>query len=454
MNQLRHLACLLAATGHGTAALTLPANRPGGNAMRRYVSLFSLFRAIRRNAVGLAALFVTVHLLAAEPQPAAAAGGATGPYFLFDGAEVMAKHEGVFQRVVGVSRRSLELEVGTETETVPIRALEGYRTMRATKFSSFQANIDRLRGGSLRIALDREMAELEFGATSNIRRQESALALDKADLMLSQMALGPRATDAARQSEIEEKSERIDNLRDVMDDYTRNRPDDLERNTTASGFEPTSVRDLPFDYEYDSLADGLELRCVISTPLPVDDAFVAVTVRYVDARQAVKRGQALELKSIGRLGKKARKVTIEVRNLPRGFHLIGCTFNVYAGGQEIATNLSKNQVELNAEQLYQHFLRAYLTRHRGATRPPGFMLLAPSDELRKKLKATKLQQMIYAEIALDGAITSLSADPGGETTLTSQVLSVLDLVRFFPALREGSAVEGRIQFKLSDLLEL
>lgn len=417
------------------------------------MNLFShSFRTVRWRVSGFVAVLLATQLFGVAP----AAGSESddiGPYFLFDGAEITAKHEGVFQRVVGVSRRSLELQLGTETEVVPIRQLQGYRTIRATKFSPIQANIEKMRAASLRIALDRRMAELEFGVTSSIRQQESALAMDKADLMISQMALGPRATDAARQTQIEEKSGRIENLRDVMDDYASDRADDLERDAAAIDFEPASVRDLPFEYEYDSLADGLEFKCVISTPHTVEDGFLAVTVRYVDVRQPLKKLQALELHSVGRVGKKPRKVTVEVRNLPQGFHLIGCTLNFYARGQEVATNLSKNQSELNATQLYQHFLGEYLTQNRGATRPPGFMLLAPRDQLRRKLKAAGLQQDIFAKIDPSGGIISLSTDEAETREASPPIHSVMRFVRFFPGLREGNAVESRVKLKLSDLLE-
>ena len=421
--------------------------------MKNLVSLFSLFRAVRRNAAGVVALFVTSHLLAADPQSAAATGGATGPYFLFDGVDITAKNEGVFQRVIGVSRRSVKLQAGGVTEDVPVRELQGYRTMRVSKFSQIRAHIDKLRAGSLRIAVDRQMAELEFGTTSSIRSQESALAMDKADLMLSQMVLGPRPTDAARQVAIQEKADRIENLRDVMDDYARDRRDDMERNAAPSGFEPTSVSDLPFEYEYDSLADGLELRGVISAPHSIDDAFVAVTLRYVDTRQPIRKGQALELKSVGRIGPKPRKVTVELRNLPRGFHLIGCTINVYAGSQEVATNLSQELVQMTESQLYEHFLHQYMIRNRGATRPPEVMLLEPPDQLRKKLKSAALREEIYAQVDAAGLLLSLSADLAGEKPVSPPIQSVMRFVRFFPGLRDGDAIESRVKFTLSTFLE-
>lgn len=413
---------------------------------------FVCLRTVRPLFAGFAAVLLAVCRLGAEPAAAAASPDAAAQYFVFEGIEVLANYDGAYPRVFGVHRSSLQLQVGSATALVPIRQVQRYRTLRATKFSTVRATIDKLRATSLRIAFDREMAELEFSAASNIRQREFDLEREKADLMISQMALGARPTDAAKETRIVEEGERIANLRDVMSDYSTNRADDLERDATPANFEPASVRNLPFDYTYDSLADGLQFKCEISSPDPVDEAFLAVTLRFVDTRRPLRSLQRFEIQPVGRVGPKPRKVKVELRNLPRGFHLIDCRLHLYGGGQELATNLSAKQRVLTEAQLLEYFLSDYLARNRNTTRPPQSLLLARRDEVLRGLKAAELQQGIYATIDRNGVVVSLSKDESGEQELPPQFLSVMRRVRFFPGLQDGNAVESRVKFRLSDLL--
>ncbi|MDQ8199713.1 hypothetical protein QEH56_16240 [Pelagicoccus enzymogenes] len=409
----------------------------------------------RRPTIRLFAVFAAIllptWLLEAKPKSNSASEAPT-QHFLFEGSEILASFDGEFHRVVGADRNSLALQTESGIQTVPIRQIQGYLTKRGMKTSALWANIDKIRASSQRVAYNKEMAELQLGTASSIRRREAELELEKGELLISQATLGRRASDAARESKIADESDQIENLRDVIDEYSKERAADLEQGDGHKAV-PASALNLPFDYDYDPLADGLQIKCVISSPDSIEDAFLTVTCRYLDVRQHRKVVEAFELKPIGALGKKPQKVTVQLRNLPTGFQLIECLIDLYGNGAELATNLSPKLETLSEEQLYQHFLASYLTQNRGATRPPQIVLLAQPGDMQKQLTPAELQQDIHAEIDKNGQVISLAADDSATREIAPRVSAALRFVRFFPSLENGEPIDGLITFKLSVLLQ-
>lgn len=81
-----------------------------------------------------------------------------------------------------------------------------------------------------------------------------------------------------------------------------------------------------------------------------------------------------------------------IRDLPLGFHLVGCDFDLFSDGEQVATNLSKSAVTVNEEHVYQYFLRDYLIRNRAQTRVAKPLLLASAEALRLQVNKAGLEQ--------------------------------------------------------------
>lgn len=408
---------------------------------------------------GYVTLFLTTCLLGAEPKPAPAT-EAPKEYFVFTGADVMTEYGGKPYRVVGAKGSSLVIKAGAETEDVPARRVNGYRAMRGTKLSRFKANLDALRAESLHIALDRQNAEFDLGAASALSNEERSLQNEKASLQIGQMALGASAAKTGeREQHIEEASKRIEDTRDLMNDYAAKRPDEQERSAErqlaaakAAAGRRTSLPDLPFAYRNDPAADGFELKCAVSSPHPLENAYLAVTLAYVDRHEPRKIQTRTSLQALSRVTEKPRKVTLTLRGMPLGFHLVGCQIGLYGNGQEVATNVSQTQEAMTAEQVHQYFLGDYLLSNRDKTLPPAPLLLAPADELRPQVSPAALEQVIYARLDEHGNVVALSTDETEVRDVPPPILAVLRHVRFFPGLENGKPVDSRVKLKTSDLL--
>jgi hypothetical protein len=404
-------------------------------------------------------LCLSTGLLGAAPKPAPAS-ATPKAYFVFTGADIMTEYAGQSHQVVGAKGSSLEIKTGMETAVVPARRVNGYLTVRGTKLSTVKATIGALRAESLHLALDRQNAEFELGTASAIRNEERALQDEKAQLQIGQMALGAASANTGeREKQIEEASVRIENLRDVVDDYVTKRPDEQERSrerqlaaAQAAAGRRAALPALPFAYRNDPAADGFELKGTVSSPQPLDRAYLAVTLVYVDRAEPRKKQTRTTLQPLSPVTEKPRKVTVTLRGLPLGFYLIGCQIGLYGNGQEVATNVSTTEEAMTEEQVYQYFLGDYLLRNRDQTLPPAPLLLAPPDELRRQVNAAGLEQVIYASIDEQGSIVALSTDETEARDVPPQILTALRSVRFFPGLANGQPVASRVKLKPSDLL--
>jgi hypothetical protein len=106
---------------------------------------------------------------------------------------------------------------------------------------------------------------------------------------------------------------------------------------------------------------------------------------------------------------------------------------------------------LTTDQAYQFFLIDYLSNHQGDTRPPTALLMTPRTEFRSRVQSLGIDQPVYATVDKTGAVVAMSADEAGNRKLPSSVESALQDVRFLPALKNGSPVDGHVKVTLADL---
>ena len=339
--------------------------------------------------------------------------------------------------------------------------VDNLRTVRGVKLSSLTANIGKIRAESLRIAFNSEQAELEFDSNSATRGEATMVEMKKANMRAGDAAFGPAARDwaAAREqqaSALDAKESSISNLRDVLDDATAKRADDLGRDDEhrKAAAKPTAGHPaLPFHYDQDPFADGLTIKCEISSAAPLEKAYLAVNIRYVDPSMPRRSLQRIAIQSVPRVEKKPRKATVSLRGLPRGFRLVGCEVDLYANGQEVTTNLSDPQTAMTEDQIYQHYLSNHLSRNHGKTRPPAPLLMAPPGEVQRQIDRAGVGQDIYAQVDKQGGLMSLSMAEDQLIEVTPQIQSVMRFVRFFPGLEDGKPAEGRVKFRPADLLQ-
>ena len=149
---------------------------------------------------------------------------------------------------------------------------------------------------------------------------------------------------------------------------------------------------------------------------------------------------------------KPRKVALYQTPFPEGFHLRNYTIALYGNGQEVATNLSDTKMELTRDEAYQYIFVDYLSTHKGQTRPPAAVLMAPRAEL-KRLPASELSQSVYVHVDKEGHVIKVSTDESGKHDAGSNIASALQYFRFIPALDKGVAVNGRAKLTVAEFVQ-
>jgi hypothetical protein len=198
-------------------------------------------------------------------------------------------------------------------------------------------------------------------------------------------------------------------------------------------------------------ATDVELSFDVSSPEPLDDAYIVVIANYAADNKSGKVAQKVSARAFDRLDSQTRKVTMVHAAKLDGLPFKNFDIGLYSNGQEVATNLSSKRVDLTREQAYEFFLIDYLTGHKDATRPPTPILMAPRAVIRRQIGDADANQPVYATIDKMGKILSISADEAGKVKLPASVEVVMQNVRFMPALNKGDPVEGRVKITLADL---
>jgi hypothetical protein len=137
---------------------------------------------------------------------------------------------------------------------------------------------------------------------------------------------------------------------------------------------------------------------------------------------------------------------------PFNYELIDFQFHVYNRGEEIATNISADRVELTRDEAFQYIRMEYIGAHRGETLPPiPAMGRLPSD-LRSQLSAGKYGTVFYVRVSKDGLADEAYADPACTRRINDAYLdSVVQRVRFKPALNSGKPIDGIATLNLAKL---
>jgi hypothetical protein len=125
--------------------------------------------------------------------------------------------------------------------------------------------------------------------------------------------------------------------------------------------------------------------------------------------------------------------------------------HIFAGTRELATNLSKNRLQLGIEEAHQFFLLNHTLENAGADRPPRLISELVPPEFRSLLNGTEPE--INVELAIDrhGRVTQV-ATTGGAPALSPELEAALRRTLFLPALKAGVPVDSSGTFALSEFL--
>ena len=447
---------------------------------------------VRRAAQTAALLTGFVLNAAPPPQENGATPAPTKDHVLFVGTDLSVKQEGKFYHVVGATRKTLKIEKDHAVADVRLSGGANIRINKGVKLSNLSATIAHVQMESS----DREAARAQLAAmqASMMLADEARWQADRLQGKMLQAnyiasvwdpdsddrALNNSLSKRTREDIIAAQKEATDSYADALPNFERlatststllnqnlmqpNVDDDVTLDASAlpglnllggsavgksgssvSAITAVSQTNIP------SNSTEVELTFDVSSPEPLENAYIVVVANYASASKPNEMARQISAREFARIDRNPKRVKMSHAASMNGLPFKKFDMGLFANGQEVATNLSEKRMALTSDQAYQFFLIDYLTAHKGATLPPAPMLMKPRAEIRRQLEKAETSQTIYANVDKSGNVLAVSADAEGTQRLPVSVESVLQNVRFMPALTSGAPVQGRIKMTLAQL---
>jgi hypothetical protein len=199
--------------------------------------------------------------------------------------------------------------------------------------------------------------------------------------------------------------------------------------------------------------DAMDVSFKVSSPVELDDPYMVILFKFQprDAKPG-DEGILIHAKSLPPIGPKPQYVRAFEGGLPIGFKFLDCSVHIYNRGEEVATNVSPNRVELTRDEAQLYMMMEYIGAHKGATVPAVAVAGSLPIPRRQQLSLDQLNRTCYAKVAKDGHLMGAYADEGCTLQLDDQgALAAIGEIFFNPSLAEGKPVEGVARFRLADL---
>jgi hypothetical protein len=128
---------------------------------------------------------------------------------------------------------------------------------------------------------------------------------------------------------------------------------------------------------------------------------------------------------------------------PFDYELIDFQLHIYNRGEEIATNVAADRVELTREEAFEYVKSEYIGAHPKDTLPATPAMARLPADLPAKLAQNKYAGTFYVKVSKDGLADEAYSDPACTQRINDPYLdSVVKRVRFKPALNNGKPVDG------------
>ena len=401
----------------------------------------ALYRRFSRR-VAWAAPFLTGAVAFAAP-PAPTEPAAPNDYVLFVGTDLAIKQGGRFYPVVGATVDTFQIERDHSEQTIRNIRDAKIQISRGVKLSNRSAAITDMKIENI----DRAAAQSRFEAMKSAMQlnDEAADGMDRLQgAITSANAVGtfydPNSANNPRGAK--ETAEAVQaNQASAVTNFNSGMP----------GLQ--SLADAANTQFNAKLADGrpteVELSFEVSSPEPLEHAYVVVVANYGSGSGGASKVTAQQL---DRVDGRPRRVQLTHAMSIAGLEFQNFDIGLFADGQEIATNLSAKRVPLTADEAYKVHLVHYLAENATATKAPVPMLMGPRAVFRRQMGSAETNRPIYATVGKSGATVKLTADEAGMEKIPAAIETAMQNVRFMPALRNGTPVDGRLMLTLGELV--
>jgi hypothetical protein len=199
--------------------------------------------------------------------------------------------------------------------------------------------------------------------------------------------------------------------------------------------------------------DAMDIEFDIRSGKPLHNPYVVTMTRFRTA--GTKAGMIQNLvyaKSIHPLDEHLSHVHFTEEGFPFNYELIDFQLHVYNRGEEIATNIASDRVELTRDEAFEYVKMEYIGSHLKDTLPAAPAMAKLPADLPPKLAQGKYAATFYVKVSKDGFGDEAFTDAACTHRINDDYLdSVVKRVRFKPALNMGKPVDGIASLNLGQL---
>jgi hypothetical protein len=199
--------------------------------------------------------------------------------------------------------------------------------------------------------------------------------------------------------------------------------------------------------------DAMDVEFDIRSAKPLNDPYVVTMARFHPA--GAKPGVVQNLvyaESLHPIDEHLSHVHFVEPGFPFNYELIDFQLHIYDRGEEIATNIAANRVELTREEAFEYVKMEYIGAHREDTLPAYPAMGKLPGDLHALLVAGAYADAFYVKVSPDGLADAAYSDPACTKRINDAYLdSVVQRIRFKPALNKGKPVDGVASIKLGQL---
>jgi hypothetical protein len=377
-------------------------------------------------------------------------------HVLFMGADLEVQREKKYYRVEDVMGSELKVHIGTREVFVPTRGRQtGLKVDHSLKLSTASVKLDNLQSGAAYTPANdpvRKMIAASGAAGGMAAVQDLAYGrMIQAEIVASaatnSLSRTPENSPSRGFAEAAYKA--------ATEEYTASAQQaEAGNNFMLSDQANTGGYVERMNKERDEgNFDAMDVSFKVSSPVELDDPYMVILFKFQtrDAKPG-DEGILIHAKSLPPIGPKPQYVRAFEGGLPIGFKFLDCSVHIYNRGEEVATNVSPNRVELTRDEAQLYMMMEYIGAHKGATVPAVAVAGSLPIPRRQQLSLDQLNRTCYAKVAKDGHLLGAYADEGCTLQLDDQVAaSAIGEIFFNPSLSDGKPVDGVARFRLADL---
>ena len=199
--------------------------------------------------------------------------------------------------------------------------------------------------------------------------------------------------------------------------------------------------------------DALDVEFDIRSAKLLQDPYVVTMAKF--RAPGAKKGMVQNMvfaKSLHPIDEHLSHIHFIEEGFPFDYELIEFQLHVYNRGQEIATNVASDRVELTREEAFEYVKMEYTSAHLKDTLPATPAMAKLPADLPARLAQGKYRESFYVKVSKDGLASEAFSDPACTRRIDDPYLeSVVGRIRFKPALNNGKPVDGVASLDLGKL---